>query len=69
MSDKETRQITKPIYYDDDEVIHACDSAIMDRYVRLVWTKCDRHVPDDPGFTVKSEAPAMTGCGDGAALS
>jgi hypothetical protein len=35
----------KPIYYDDREVIHACDSAIMDRYVRLVWAKCDRQVP------------------------
>jgi hypothetical protein len=48
MSDNETR----PIYYDDGNVIHACESAIMDRGVRLVWTKCDMDVPDDQSFTV-----------------
>ena len=45
MSDNETQQIAQPIYYDDGKVIHACDSAIMNRGVRLVWTKCDMDVP------------------------
>ena len=60
MSDNGRRQITQPIYYDDGEVIHACESAIMDRGVRLVWTKCDMDVPDDQSFTVEAEAPATT---------
>jgi hypothetical protein len=60
MSDNQTRQVTDPIYYDDGEVIHACESAIMDRGVRLVWTKCDTDVPDDQSFTVEGEAPAIT---------
>jgi len=47
MSDNQTRQITESIYYDDSRVIHACESAIIDRGVRLVWTKCDMDVPDD----------------------
>jgi hypothetical protein len=60
MSDNGTRQITQPIYYDDGKVVHACDSAIMDRGVRLVRTKCDMDVPQDQSFTVESEAPAIT---------
>jgi hypothetical protein len=60
MSDNQTRQITDPIYYDDGHVIHACESATMDRGVRLVWTKCDMDVPDDQGFTVEGEGPAIT---------
>jgi hypothetical protein len=60
MSDNETRPITEPMYYDDGEFIRACDSAIMDRGVRLAWTKCDMDVPDDQGFTVKGEGPAIT---------
>jgi hypothetical protein len=60
MSDNQTRQITLPIYYDDGEVIHACESAIMDRYVRLVWTQCVRHVPDDQSFTVHGDMPVIT---------
>ena len=61
MSDNETRQITQPIYYDDGKVIHACESAIMDRGVRLVWTKCDMDVPEDQSFIVEGgEAPAIT---------
>ena len=60
MSDNPTRQITDPISYDDGKVIHACESAIMDRGVRLVWTKCDMDVPDDQGFTVEGQAPTIT---------
>ncbi len=60
MSDRQTRQITHPIYYDDGKVIHACESAIMDRGVRLVWAKCDRDVPAGQSFTVEGEAPAIT---------
>ena len=61
MSDKQTGRITQPIYYDDGKVIHACESAIMDRGVRLVWTKCDMDVPDDQSFMVEGgEAPATT---------
>ena len=60
MSDNQTQPITEPIYYDDGEVIHGCESAIMDRYVRLVWTKCVRHVPDSQSLTVKVEMPAIT---------
>jgi hypothetical protein len=36
VSDNETQQIAEPIYYDDGKVIHACDSAIMERGIRLV---------------------------------
>ena len=60
MSDDQTRQITDPIYHDDGKVIHACESAIMESGDRLVWTKCDRDVPDDRGFTVEGEPPAIT---------
>jgi hypothetical protein len=60
MSNNETGQITQPIYYDDGDVIHACESAITDRGVRLVWTQCDMDVPDDQSFTVDGAAPATT---------
>ena len=60
MSDNETQQMAQPIYYDDGKVFHACDSAIMDRGVRLVWTKCDIDVPDDRSFMVEGDMPAMT---------
>jgi hypothetical protein len=60
MSDDQPRQITEPIYYDDGRVIHACESTIMDRGVRLVWTKCDMDVPQDQSFTVEGDAPAIT---------
>lgn len=60
MSDNETQQIAQPIYYDDGKVIHGCDSAIMDRDVRLVWTKCNMGVPDDQRFTVEGEVSAIT---------
>jgi hypothetical protein len=60
MTDNQTRQITEPIYYDDGEVIHGCKSAIMDCYVRLVWTQCVKHVPDDQSLTVKGDMPAIT---------
>jgi hypothetical protein len=56
LSDNETQ----PIYYDDGEFIHACESAITDRGVRLVRTKCDRDVPGDQGLTVEGEPPAIT---------
>jgi hypothetical protein len=57
MSDDQTRQITDPIYYDDGDVIHACDSTIPQPGVRLVWTRCD--VPENQGFT-QCEGPAIT---------
>jgi hypothetical protein len=60
MSDNPRRQITDPISYDDGKVIHACESAIMESGVRRVWTKCDMDVPDDQGFTVEGEGPAIT---------
>jgi hypothetical protein len=60
MNDNETQQMAQPIYYDDGRVIHACDSAITDRGVRLVWTKCDMDVPEDRSFTVEGEAPAIS---------
>jgi hypothetical protein len=60
MNDKETRPIAEPIYYNDGEFIHACESAIMGRGVRLMWTKCDMDVPDDRGFTGVGEALAIT---------
>ncbi len=46
MSDNQTRQITEPIYYDDAQVIHARESAIMHPGARLAWTLCDFDVPD-----------------------
>ena len=60
MSDKQTRQITQPIYYDDGKVIHACESSDVLPGVRMVWTKCYLDVPDNRGFTVEGEAPAIT---------
>jgi hypothetical protein len=60
MSDNETGQITEPIFYDDGDVVHAFESAIMARGVRLVWTKCDMDVPENQGFTVEGETPAIT---------
>jgi hypothetical protein len=59
MSEKETRQITQPIYYDDGDLIHACERHHRPLR-RLVWTKCDMDVPDDQSFTVEGEAPAVT---------
>ncbi len=29
VSDRQTREIPQPIYYDDGKVIHACESTIM----------------------------------------
>ena len=52
MSDNETQQIAQPIYYDDGEVIHACDSASG---IPLVWTKCDMDMPDDQSFMIEGE--------------
>jgi hypothetical protein len=59
MSDDQTRQITDPIYYDDGDVIHACESTILHPGVRLVWTKCDMDAPENQGFT-QGEGPAIT---------
>jgi hypothetical protein len=60
MSDNGRRQITQPIYYDDGKVIHACESSEVLPGVRMVWTKCYLDVPDNRGFTVEGEAPAIT---------
>ena len=60
MSDKQTRQITQPIYYDDGKVIHACEGSEVLPGVRMVWTKCYLDVPDNRGFTVEGEPPAIT---------
>jgi hypothetical protein len=60
MNDKQTAQSTQPIYYDDGEFIHACESSEVLPGGRMVWTKCYVDVPDDQGFTVESEAPAIT---------
>jgi hypothetical protein len=53
MSDNNTRPAAGPMYYDDGEFIHACESSIVNGGVRLVWTKCDMDVPDNQGFTVE----------------
>ena len=42
------------------KVIDACASSKVLPGVRMVWTKCDMDVPDDQGFTVEGEAPAIT---------
>ena len=60
MSDKQTGRIAQPIYYDDGKVIHACESSEVLPGVRMVWTKCYLDVPDNRGFTVEGEAPAIT---------
>jgi hypothetical protein len=61
MSDKQTGRITRPIYYDDGKVIHACESSEVLPGVRMVWTKCYMDVPDDQSFMVEGgEAPAIT---------
>jgi hypothetical protein len=48
---QQTNEITDPLYYNDGKVIHACESGIIVPSVRLVWTKCDRDVPDNASFT------------------
>jgi hypothetical protein len=53
-------EITRPIYYDDGAVIHECDSGVLDRGVRMVWTKCDIDVPPDEGFTVEGGSIEVT---------
>ena len=57
---KQTRQITDPIYYDDGQVIHDCESSEFLPGGRMVWTKCYMDVPDSQGFTVEGEGPAIT---------
>jgi hypothetical protein len=59
MSDDQTRPATEPMYYDDGEFIHACESAIVNGGVRLVWTKCDMDVPENQGFA-QGEPLAIT---------
>jgi hypothetical protein len=47
-----TREITKPLFYDDGRVIHACEAgelALDD--IRLVWTKCNLDVPRGREFS------------------
>ena len=60
MSEGETRQIRQPIFYDDGQVIHACESGSIAPGVRTVWTKCDIDVLDDQSFTVEGDTPAIT---------
>jgi len=50
-STAECREIAAPIYYDDGTAIHACESCLMYPGDRLVWTRCDRDVPANQGFT------------------
>jgi hypothetical protein len=50
-STAECREIAEPIYYDDGTAIHACESCLMYPDDRLVWTRCDRDVPANQGFT------------------
>jgi hypothetical protein len=57
---EQTKEITSPIYFEDRKVIHACESGIIVPGVRLVWTKCDRDVPANAGFTVKGHAIEVT---------
>jgi hypothetical protein len=59
MSDDQTRPAAGPMYYDDGEFIHACESSIVNGGVRLVWTRCDMDVPENQGFT-QAEGPAIT---------
>jgi hypothetical protein len=53
---EQSKEIAAPLYYDDGNVVHACESGIIDEGVRLVWTKCDRDVPADASFTVEDGA-------------
>jgi hypothetical protein len=52
MSDNQAAAIARPIDYNDGKAIHACQSDILHRGIRLVWTKYDRDVLPDEGFTV-----------------
>jgi hypothetical protein len=36
---EQSKEIAAPLYYDDGNVVHACESGIIDEGVRLVWTK------------------------------
>jgi hypothetical protein len=63
MSDDQTRQITEPIYYDEGDAIRACDSAIVDRGIRLVWTRCAIDVPETSGSRLRAgrrQSPARS---------
>jgi len=41
------------IYYDDGQVVHACDSSLMHAGPPVVLTKCDKHVPSNQEFTLE----------------
>jgi hypothetical protein len=41
-------------------VIHACERGTVVPGVRLVWTKCDRDVPDNASFTFGGGAIEVT---------
>lgn len=40
------------IYWDDDRHIHACESSLIQRGIRLVWTLCEKDVPANQGYRV-----------------
>lgn len=60
MTEDRTAEITKPLYYDDGEVVHACESCYMHAGPPVVMTQCGRHVPQGREFTLEYSAIEVT---------
>lgn len=45
-------QIIRPLYWNDGQHIHACDSGEMHN-MRFVWTKCKKDVPSNKAYYIK----------------
>ena len=54
--------MSKQIYWNDGEHIHACDSSIVLPRIRLVWTRCLKDVPANAGYRVENGTEKIT-CG------
>jgi hypothetical protein len=59
-NDQQTRQIAAPMYYDDGEVIHACESFSMHAGPAVVMTECGNHVPPGQGFILEYSTIEVT---------
>lgn len=59
----------KPIFWQQNGIIHACEGAEVHRGITLLWTLCERDVPANSAFTT-SEAVTATcrRCAERAAL-
>jgi len=38
------------IFWEENDIIHACESTEMHKGITLIWTKCNRDVPANKSF-------------------